>query len=284
MTSFNLATAVFSLRRECPKMAKKHGDECLTYLIFAVIAVAAAQMLSDRVFSAMITLGAAFQCLGFVLLRLKVQKQRGVQGISGKTLQLYAVVLACRLFSTLQYNGYLPVDRTGDWLYQMVDVIALAVVYSLILAVRTTHQHSYHHEYDTCPIHWFLLAAVVMSFFVHPHLNNRKIPDMAWTCALYLESVAMVPQLWMLTKLGGEVESLASHYIACVFTSRLMMMGFWVHTYHELKPKDSDFNMPGFGVMGSQLLQCVIFGDFMYYYIRSIRNNTKLVLPQTFAL
>merc|ERR1719353_2174547 len=157
MTSFDLATAVFNLRRDCPKMAKKHGDECLTYLIFAVIAVAAAQMLSDRVFSAMITLGAAFQCLGFVLLRLKVQKQRGVQGISGKTLQLFAVV------------------------------------YSLILAVRTTHQHSYHHEYDTCPTHWFLLAAVVMSFFVHPHLNNRKIPDMAWTCALYLESVAMVP-------------------------------------------------------------------------------------------
>ena len=36
MTSFNLAAAVFSLRRECPKMAKKHGDEALTYLIFAV--------------------------------------------------------------------------------------------------------------------------------------------------------------------------------------------------------------------------------------------------------
>ena len=40
MTSFNLATAVFSLRRDCPKMAKKHGDECLTYLIFAVRACA----------------------------------------------------------------------------------------------------------------------------------------------------------------------------------------------------------------------------------------------------
>ena len=58
------------------------GDTCIFH--WSVIAealcnaesqamvVASAQMLSDRVFSAIITLGAAFQCLGFVLLRLKV--------------------------------------------------------------------------------------------------------------------------------------------------------------------------------------------------------------------
>lgn len=278
----DLVTLFLAIYRS--KAIKNNVDEGLVYAVFGVILCFGAKFLTDFTFSALITLAAAVQCLGFCLLRLQIRKQRGAQGISSRALQLYVVMYGCRLFSTLQYNGYLPVDRTGDWLYQMVDVIALAVVYSLILAVRTTHQHSYHYEHDTCPIHWFVLLAVVMSFFVHPHLNNRKIPDMAWTCALYLESVAMVPQLWMLTKLGGEVESLASHYIACVFLSRLLMMGFWVHTYHELKPKDSDFNMPGFGVMGSQLLQCVIFGDFMYYYIRSIRNNTKLVLPQSFAI
>jgi hypothetical protein len=275
---------MFSLRRDCGKAAKKNGDEVLAYFIFAVVVVCAAQMLSDRVFSALITLGAAFQCMGFVLLRLKVRKQRGVQGISGKSLQMYAVALCCRLYSTLQYNGYLPVDRTGDWLYQVVDLVALAVIYSLIVAVRTTHKWSYHYEHDTCPIMWLVVACFILSYFVHPHLNNRKIPDMAWTCSLYIETVAMVPQLWMLTKLGGEVESLASHYIACVFVSRIMMMGFWVNTYHELKPKTSDFNMPGLGVMGSQLLQCVIFGDYMYYYIRSIRTNTKLVLPQSLSI
>jgi len=284
MAHIDLVATLFSLRRDGGKVVKKNADEALTYFIFAVVVVCAAQMLSDRVFSALITLGAAFQCLGFILLRLKVRKQHGVQGISGKTLQLYAVALLCRLYSTLQYNGYLPVDRTGDWLYQVVDLVALCVIWSLIVAVRTTHNWSYHHEHDTCPIHWLVIACFLLSFLVHPHLNNRKIPDVAWTCSLYIETVAMVPQLWMLTKLGGEVESLASHYIACVFVSRIMMMGFWVNTYHELKPKTSDFNLPGFGVMGSQLLQCVIFGDYMYYYIRSIRNNTKLVLPQSLSI
>ena len=52
----------------------------------------------------------------------------------------------------------------------------------------------------------------------------------------------------MRSKKGGEVESLASHYIACVFVSRLLMMSFWINSYPELKPKGADFNLPGFGV------------------------------------
>merc|ERR550537_1436742 len=156
MVAFDLVATLFNLRRDGGKAVKKNGDEALAYFVFAVVVVCAVQMLSDRVFSAIITLGAAFQCLGFVLLRLKVRKQRGVQGVSGRSLQLYAVALCCRLFSTLQYNGYLPVDRTGDWLYQLVDLVALGVVYSLIVATRTTHSVTYHDEYDTCKIRWFV--------------------------------------------------------------------------------------------------------------------------------
>jgi len=280
----DIVSTLMNFSRDGKKAVKKNCDEGLCYLIFAVMITVSSQLLSDRLFSSLITLGAAFQCLGFILLRLKVRKQRGVQGISVNSLQLYAVALSCRLFSTLQYNGYLPVDRSGDWLYQLVDMASLGVVCSLIHAMRTKHQDSYNFEADTCGVKWFLIGAAVLSFWVHPQLNNRKIPDMAWTYALYIETVAMIPQLWMLTKLGGEVESLASHYIACIFIARVLMMCFWVHTYHELRPKDSDFNLGGIGVMGTQLLQCVIFADFMWYYVRSIRTNTKLVLPQSFAI
>jgi len=275
---------LLNFSRDGKKAVQRNCDEGLCYLIFAVIITAAAQLFSDRIFSAIITLSASIQCLGFILLRLKVRKQRGVQGISEKSLQLYAVALSCRLYSTLLYNGYLPDDRSGDWLYQSIDLVSLAVVCSLIHAVKTKHNQSYNFEADTCSVKWVLLVVVVLSFFVHPRLNNRRIPDVAWTCALYIETVAMVPQLWMLTKLGGDVESLASHYIACIFTARVLMMCFWLHAYDELRPRGSDFNLPGLGVMGTQLLQIVIFADFMWYYVRSIRTNMKLVLPQSFVL
>jgi len=266
------------------KHVKNNGDEALVYGCFAVVLMFAAKFLSDWKFSAIITLGAAVQCLGFCLLRLKIRKQKGAQGMSSRTLQMFLLAYVFRLYSTLQYNGYLPVDRTGDWVYQACDVVSLLVIVSLLTSIHSNHESTYEKTNDTCAIHWFVLGCTVLAYLIHPSLNNRRIPDMAWTAALYCESVAMVPQLYLLTKKGGEVESLASHYIACVFVSRLLMMTFWFHSYHELKPKDADFNFPGYGVMGAQALQCVLFGDFMYYYVKSIRDASRMVLPQAMAV
>ncbi len=55
----------------------------------------------------------------------------------------------------------------------------------------------------------------------HKKEGQRQAPDMAWTCALYLEAFAMVPQLYLLAKKGGEVDSLSTHYIACVFVTTI---------------------------------------------------------------
>merc|ERR1719409_2142110 len=126
----DLVSFVQSLSRS--KAVKNNGDEALAYGVFAIILVFAGKFLTDFKFSAIITLGAAVQCLGFCLLRLKIRQQRGAMGISSRTLQMFAVMYACRLYSTLQYNGYLPVDRTGDWVYQLCEVAALAVCISVL--------------------------------------------------------------------------------------------------------------------------------------------------------
>lgn len=267
------------------KVVKNDADEALAYGVFAIVLIFAAKFLSDWKFSAVITLGAAVQCLGFCLLRLKVRKQKGAAGISSRTLQMFATAYVCRLFSTLQYNGYLPVDRSGDWVYQLCDVASLLIVVSLLASLHSVHLETYESSLDTCAIHPFIGGALVLAYLIHPGLNNRPIPDFMWTAALYIESVAMVPQLFMISKAkGGEVESLASHYIACVFVSRLLMMSFWMHSYPELAPKGADFNFPGYGVMGAQLLQVVLFGDFMWYYVKSLRDSSKMVLPQAMAV
>jgi len=278
----DLVTLFFSVTNN--KKVKNNIDEALVYVVFICTVLFSGKFVSDGKFSAIITLGAAVQCLGFCLLRLKIRKQKGVMGISSRTLQMFLVMYVFRLYSTLQYNGYLPVDRSGDWAYQAIDVVALGVCVSILFSMHGTNEGTYEKDNDTCAIHWFLVGCFVLSFLVHPSLNNRKVPDICWTSALYMESVAMVPQLYMMSKKGGEVESLAGHYIACVFVSRLMMMSFWFHSYAELKPKTATFNLPGYGVMGAQLLQVVLFGDFMWYYVKSIRNSSKLVLPQAMSV
>merc|ERR1719269_485055 len=90
--------------------------------------------LSDQDFSTVLTMSSIFQCLGFVLLALKVRWARSAAGLSSKTLEMYFIFFCFRLSSTIFKNGYLPIDRSGDWVYQSGD--ALSVVLVLHFAVR----------------------------------------------------------------------------------------------------------------------------------------------------
>jgi len=73
--------------------------------------------IAEGEFSAVLTLSAVFQCLAFSLLGFHALSNGSVQGISSKSLQLEAIALACRLSSTIWFEGYLPSDQTGDFLY-----------------------------------------------------------------------------------------------------------------------------------------------------------------------
>jgi hypothetical protein len=274
------------------RAVKKNFDEILAYFVAFNVITIFFQFWSDFTFSALLTLSAAVQCLGFVLLRLKVRKQCGVQGMSSRTLQLFGLAYVCRLYSTLQYNGYLPIDRSGDWLYQLIEVFSLCIVGSLLFAIHGEHKATYGKDYDTCSIIWFVVVAFLIAYFMHPSLNNSTYPDVSWTMALFLEAFGMLPQLWMMTKLNkeeeirdgfaqqpGQVQGLAGHFIACVFLARLLTVTFWMNSYVELKEPNAEFNLPGVAVLGAQLLQVVIGADFMYYYICGVMQSIRSKLP-----
>merc|ERR1719446_897701 len=122
----------------------------LTYIVFFVGGVTLYNALSAG-FSSFLTLSAGLQCLGFVLLAMKVQNQKATTGLSGKTLSAYALTLCFRLSSTLHLNGYLPVDQTGDWAYQAIEICSLALVGYLMRCTFVSHRSTYQEQHDSFP-------------------------------------------------------------------------------------------------------------------------------------
>ena len=43
-------------------------------------------------------------------------------------------------------------------------------------------------------------------YFIHADLNRSFLYDTIWAASTNLDTVAMLPQLWMMTRIGGEVE------------------------------------------------------------------------------
>ncbi len=57
---------------------------------------------------------------------------------------------------------------------------------------------------------------------LHPNLNNNFPADVSWTFSLYMEAVAVLPQLVMFQRKGGEIESFTSHWVFSIGAARLL--------------------------------------------------------------
>jgi hypothetical protein len=239
------------------------------------------QSFHDLGLSTLPTLALGIQCFALACLRLKILQTQSVAGISGRTLMLVAVSCALRLCSTCWLNGYIPVDGTGDWLYQVLDILALLQVLNLLYCVFKSHRSTYQEEHDQFNVQFATLLCFVLAAQVHPDLNNRPLFDTLWMTALYVDVVAMMPQLVMTTKNQGEVEALTSHYVGATALSKVVGLIFWFYGFVELAPLDGGFNLAGWAIMAAHVFQVLLLGDFLFYYIRACLStgSARFQLP-----
>lgn len=245
--------------------------------------------LSGGDFSFLMTYGAMSRMFGFGILNVKTFKSQRATGVSIKSLQLYFLVFFFRLTSIVRHEGYLPYDRSGDWLYHLIEITALlfvsAALYACMVPFKGTYQgdQDCFGEFNVPPGFGAVYIAVpvfVVAIFIHPNLNADFLSDAAWTYAMYLESCALIPQLYMFQKqASGVVELLTAHFVAALGFGRLMEFFFWIYSYHELASK-SGSRLPGYLALLSQFVQLVLMVDFFWYYFMAVKNATPLVLPQ----
>jgi uncharacterized protein with PQ loop repeat len=252
------------------------------YALLVCGVVIARRLLAEVGFSSILTLGAAFQCLGFYTLLIKVERAKSVAGISSKTIHLYAAVLFCRLGSTCIYPGYLPVDSSGDFLYQLLDIVSLFLVLQLIKCMDHTYPGTYQEAEDTMDVSKMAICAVVFAIFIHGNLNDSFLFDTMWTASMNLDTVAMLPQLWMVVKLG-EVEALTSHFVALLIASRACSFAFWFYGYKELRDEErhgrKSINLAGLQLLAAHALQLLLSLDFLFYYVKARIKGVRMQLP-----
>jgi len=256
---------------EVSKKAKSgYNSEALTlYLGFFALCSLVYQSFQGIGLSTLPTLSLGMQVLALLFLRMKVAKTKNVRGISAKSLTMQAAVHSLRLCSTTWLKGYIPADETGDWLYQSMDMLMLGMCLVLLYSVLKTHRSTYQEDCDDFDVKPALLFCVLAAVFVHPDLNDRVFFDSIWAAALYVDVIAMLPQLWMISKVGREVEALTGHYVAAIACARVVNFVFWYYGFSELAPVDGSFNLAGWTIILVLVMQLLLLADFMYYYVKA---------------
>jgi ER lumen protein retaining receptor len=166
---------------------------------------------------------------------------------------------------------------------------SLSIVY--IIRFGVPHKDTYDKEDDAFPSQYLIIPTLLLGIAVNqdhyspfemcwvrralrsPHRLvpfGRAIPVLVLTRAqafsIYLEAVAILPQLFMLQKQGG-AESLTSHYVMCLGLYRLFYLFNWIYRYA------TEDNYLQIIVWVSGIVQTALYLDFFYNYINAKRER-----------
>jgi len=195
----------------------------------------------------------------FVLLR-KIQTTRSCRGISFKTQALYSTVFIMRyldLFTTWHslYNFVMKIFFIGSSLY---------ILYLMKVRFRPTHDPSI----DTFRVEYLVGPSLILAFAFN---YSYSLIELLWSFSIFLESVAILPQLFILQR-TGEAETITTHYLALLGAYRVLYIPNWIYRYFVEELVDPISIISG-------LVQTGLYLDFFYVYFTKVLQGQKFELP-----
>jgi len=205
-------------------------------------------------------LGDLSHLTAILILLLKIWKTRSCAGISGKSQILFLVVFVTRYLDLATnfvslYNTSMKVFFIGS---------AAATVYMMYVKFRAT----YDGNNDSFRLELLVAPVAVLALLLNTEFT---VVEVLWTFSIYLESVAILPQLFMVSK-TGEAETITSHYLFALGSYRALYILNWVYRYHFEATYDPIAIVAG-------CVQTVLYCDFFYLYITKVMKGKTLVLP-----
>jgi len=129
---------------------------------------------------------------------------------------------------------------------------------------RPTHDPSI----DTFRIEFLVGPAFVLALIFNYKFN---IVEILWAFSIYLEAVAILPQLFMLQR-TGEAETITTHYLAALGAYRALYIPNWIYRYFSEGTVDPIAVISG-------LVQTGLYLDFFYIYFTKVMQGQKFELP-----
>ncbi|GBF89183.1 hypothetical protein Rsub_01900 [Raphidocelis subcapitata] len=201
--------------------------------------------------------------LSIVVLLLKITATNSCRGISLKTQELYLAVFVTR---------YLDLFTNFVSLYNTVMKMVFlgtsgAIVYFMRghRAIRLT----YDKDQDTFRYQFLVIPCAVLAVLT----THKYTPlEVLWTLSIYLESVAILPQLVLLQRTNN-IDNLTGNYVALLGTYRGLYIINWIYRYFT----ERHYRQWVVWICG--VVQTGLYADFFYYYYRAWMNNVRLSLP-----
>ncbi|KAK2972850.1 hypothetical protein RJ640_028378 [Escallonia rubra] len=201
--------------------------------------------------------------LSIVVLLLKIRTMKSCAGISLKTQELYVIVFLTRYLDL--FTKYYSFYNTVMKLVFLGTSIAIVWYMRYHKPVKLT----YDKDQDTFQHYFLILSCLALALLVH---RAFFVIEVLWTFSVYLEAVAILPQLVLLQR-SRNIDNLTGNYVFLLGTYRAFYIINWVYRFFMENPQVHWIPWV------SGVVQTALYADFFYYYVKSWKNKEKLKLP-----
>jgi ER lumen protein retaining receptor len=187
---------------------------------------------------------------------------QGCAGISFKSQALYFLVYVTR---------YLDLFTTKS-LYNIVFKIVFIAAQGYIIYLMTTKYRPTHDpNLDTFRVEYLLGGAAVLAILI-PY--KYQLLEMFWAFSIWLESVAILPQLFMLQR-TGEAETITTHYLFALGLYRALYIPNWIWRWIS---EGSAYTVDWIAIVAG-IIQTILYSDFFWIYYTKVLKGKKFKLP-----
>lgn len=198
--------------------------------------------------------------LAIILLLVKIWKTRSCAGVSGKSQIMFGLVFTTRYLDL--FTNFISLYNT------VMKVTFIALLYLTVYLMFFKFKATYDSNHDTFRMEFLIVPVGGLAFLVNHDFSPLEI---LWTFSIYLESVAILPQLFMISK-TGEAESITSHYLFALGSYRALYILNWIYRYYF----EGFFDLIA---VVAGCVQTILYCDFFYLYITKVWKGKKLTLP-----
>eukprot|EP00929_Paragymnodinium_shiwhaense_P064995 TRINITY_DN3262_c0_g3_i1.p1 TRINITY_DN3262_c0_g3~~TRINITY_DN3262_c0_g3_i1.p1 ORF type:complete len:349 (-),score=82.43 TRINITY_DN3262_c0_g3_i1:90-1058(-) len=211
---------------------------------------------------------------GLLILHRKITQQKSVAGISASSVVMYFVVYVLRQYVMLPAFTWIELDNWLTTILQMPQIFLTGAVLHLIYNV---HRSSYQESLDVVKAWQLVPACVLLSLPLHPFFREGFAFSYEFGCYMWLDVLALLPQVIMMAQGAGKVEAPIAHFVAATTLSRCTDLSFWYYNFDQgLQGYLFGINYTGILIVSSQVISLLLVADFMYYYIKARLSGKSL--------
>jgi ER lumen protein retaining receptor len=140
-----------------------------------------------------------------------------------------------------------------------------------IYLMTTEYKPTHDPNLDTFRVQYLLGGSLLLAI-IWPHEYTPF--EIMWAFSIWLESVAILPQLFLLQR-TGEADTITTHYLFALGLYRALYIPNWIWRYYTEEKSQTGNTI----AVLAGIVQTVLYSDFFWIYYTKVMKGKKFQLP-----